>query len=345
MLDLDGLAGAGHLVLAVSGGPDSVALMLLAARQPLAGTRFSVATVDHGLREGSAGEAANVAAWAAALGFAHETLVWAGPKPRTGIQEKARDARYGLLCAHARATGASGIVTAHHAGDQAETILFRLGKGSGIAGLAGMRAKTMRGTIAHWRPLLQVPKTVLSTLCQQAGHGYFDDPSNRNHAFSRPRLRRLAGLLQTEGLDHAGLLRLGQRAARAEDALSEMTARAAREWQAQRAAGVFSAPAAFLATVPAELGMRLVGREIAGVTGLAEPLRLERLERGFGRMTAAIASGSSLATSLGGALLRLDRSGTLHITPEPPRRRGRHTGPPDSVSPLPPHDAEPLTTR
>lgn len=318
------LARHGKLLLAVSGGPDSVALMLLAAAW--AGkheTRLSVATVDHGLREGSATEAEIVGHWANALGFAHSILQWSGDKPASRIQEKARAVRYHLLCEHARQTGATGLVTAHHADDQAETILFRLTKGSGVSGLSGMRAKVRRGGLCHWRPLLDFPKAALVSLCQSEGHRFFDDPSNRNERFARTGLRRLAGLLGAEGLDCEALLRLGRRAARAEDALAAMAVTCAAQWNGVHAPQIFVADGRFLANIPAEIALRLLEAEVLAVTGSQEPLRLERLERALARMLAALAEGAGLATSLGGALIRLHASGQLKITPEPPRRRGR----------------------
>lgn len=317
------LAGKGDVLLAVSGGPDSVALMLLAAAWGAGKARVSVATVDHGLREGSASEAATVGYWASELGLGHSVLKWSGAKPATRIQEAARAARYQLLCEHARHIGATGIVTAHHADDQAETILFRLTKGSGVSGLAGMRALVRRGSICQWRPLLEFPKTELVGLCQSAGHPFFDDPSNRNEKFARTGLRRLARLLEAEGLDREALLRLGRRAGRAEAALAAIAQKYAADWNAERSAGALTADGRLLARIPAEIALRLLEAEVLAVTGSQQPLRLERLERALAKMLAALAEGASLSTSLGGALLRLDRAARLHIMPEPPRRRGR----------------------
>ena len=318
------LNGAGHLVLAVSGGPDSVALMILAAHwSAVSHVLLSVATVDHGLRDSSAAEAQQVGQWAAALELPHTTLNWTGEKPKTGLQEQARDARYRLLTGYAIKIGASGIVTAHHADDQAETILFRLARGSGLAGLAGMQTKSFRDGIDHWRPFLALAKSDLIAICAARDHRWIDDPSNRNEAFARTGLRRLAGLLEQQGLDRSALLRLGQRAARANEALESQTERFARDWPTHRGAGLFEGDATYLGALPAEFALRLLAREIAAVTGSHEPLRLDRLEKAGEGLLSAIAAATNFKTSLGGALLTLDRLGRLHIAPEPPRRRGR----------------------
>ena len=125
--------------LAVSGGPDSLALMLLAAGWAEAhGKQVIVYTVDHGLRPEAPAECEMVEREAARLGLTCRTLAWVGDKPQTGVQAAARLARYRLIGAAMRKDGAEILVTAHHIDDQAETILMRLAHGSGISGLAGM---------------------------------------------------------------------------------------------------------------------------------------------------------------------------------------------------------------
>jgi tRNA(Ile)-lysidine synthase len=135
------LAAEPTLVLAVSGGPDSTALMLLAARwakRRKAAPRLRAVTIDHGLRPEARREAAAVKRLAAELGVTHRTLHWNGPKPTTGLQEKARAARYRLLHAAAQRSKARCVLTAHTLDDQAETVLFRMARGSGPAGLGAM---------------------------------------------------------------------------------------------------------------------------------------------------------------------------------------------------------------
>ncbi|MGH6852947.1 MAG: tRNA lysidine(34) synthetase TilS, partial [Methylocella sp.] len=211
------------IVLGVSGGPDSVALMLLAAEWARGGAArplLHVATVDHGLRKDSRGEAETVARWAAGLALPHAVLVWNGAKPKSRIQERAREARYELLFEYAARIGADHVMTAHHADDQAETILFRLLRGSGVSGLAGMASSSDRNGLILARPLLAHAKADLAALCESRAHPFIDDPSNNDPAYARTRIRRLGRLLAGEGLGRAALLQLGRRAARAEAALA-----------------------------------------------------------------------------------------------------------------------------
>ncbi|HEY8065839.1 MAG TPA: tRNA lysidine(34) synthetase TilS [Methylosinus sp.] len=314
------LAAHDALLLAVSGGPDSVALALLASRWRLAAQkRIEIATVDHGLRAEAAQEAAQVGEWARALGFAHHRLRWEGEKPATRIQERARAARYRLLCGRARDIGATAIVTAHHADDQAETALFRLTRGSGVAGLAAMAIASRVDGLALLRPLLGFRKAALERLCAEAGHPYFRDPSNENPAYARVRLRRLAATLAAEGLDVEALLRLSARAARAEEALAWSAEQAASTLPAERGKKRFRIAAEALRALPRELLLRLLAAEIARI-GRGEP-RLERLERAGERLADALATETRFKTTLGGATVTFERDAVV-VSPEPPRRKG-----------------------
>src|SRR5215469_13187116 len=136
-----GLENLPALILAVSGGPDSTALLVLAARwakRLKRAPKLLAVTIDHGLRPEAAREAAAVKRLARRFGVAHRTLRWRGRKPKTGLQQAARVARYRLLAEVAAGAGYAHILTAHTLDDQAETVLFRLARGSGLMGLAGM---------------------------------------------------------------------------------------------------------------------------------------------------------------------------------------------------------------
>ncbi|ARN81772.1 tRNA lysidine(34) synthetase TilS [Methylocystis bryophila] len=324
------LAEETALLLAVSGGPDSIALMLLAAAWSLrARVRIVVATVDHGLRAASREEALFVGGEAQALGFEHRLLLWAGEKPSTRLQERAREMRYALLadCA-AEIDPRCAIVTAHHADDQAETILFRLCRGSGGAGLAGMsavstllvhsaRSQRASKSVRLLRPLLEAPKAALEAICAEAGRAYVTDPSNLDPRFARGRLRSLAATLAAEGLDRDALLRLGRRAARAEAALRHCAA----EVEAGARIEGDAAPARFKAEAlrgaPDELLMRLIERQVAHF-GLAP--RLDRLERASQRVAGALARREAARMTLAGALIDVDED-FLSFRPAPPRSR------------------------
>src|SRR5215475_6584192 len=214
------------LVIAVSGGPDSVALMWLAARWRRAlarGPKLVAVTIDHGLRPEAAREARDVKALARSLDVEHRIMRWNGAKPKTGVPAAARDERYRLLARAARSAGATHILTAHTRDDQAETLLMRLLRGSGIAGLSAMGRETEREGVTLVRPLLSIPKSRLVATLNKAGIGYANDPTNHDPAFTRPRLRALLPLLAAEGGDARGLARLAARLARANEAVEVLT--------------------------------------------------------------------------------------------------------------------------
>ncbi|PPD41619.1 MAG: tRNA lysidine(34) synthetase TilS [Methylocystis sp.] len=314
------LAPHRSLLLAVSGGPDSVALMLLCAQWRERGAHdMAVATVDHGLRAGSRAEAEGVGRWARALGFEHHLLTWAGGKPDTRIQERAREARYALLAECAAKIGASAIVTAHHADDQAETILFRLTRGSGVAGLAGMAAASRIGTAALLRPLLHLRKTTLIETCEAAKHPYVCDPSNADDAYARARLRKLAPLLEAQGFGTEALLRLGARARRADEALDHCVESARTRALLRGGAGETRFDSAALRDLPLELVQRLLAAEIDRlIPGAA--LRLDRLERASERLAKALRDGATLRITLANLLLEATPA-TVRLSPAPPRRK------------------------
>nr|WP_262028697.1 tRNA lysidine(34) synthetase TilS [Microvirga sp. Mcv34] len=316
---------ASGIVAAVSGGPDSTALMHLLALWRAAGLRppVLVATIDHGLRPDAVEEAAFVASEAGALGLPHRTIAWMGDKPATGIQEAAREARYRLLADHAHAAGASHLVTAHTLDDQAETVMMRLARGSGLSGLAGMRRETERHGLVHVRPLLGWPKARLLDLCRSQGWRFVEDPSNANALYARVRWRGLMPLLAAEGLDATRLARFAERVARAEEAL-DLKAQEALERAGLSGEG---SPLAFdgsiLASEPFEIALRVLEQALIGAGLGLENSRLNRIEAGVERLREALGAGEPLSFTVAGALVRLDRAGRVTIRPEPPRRRGR----------------------
>lgn len=322
------------LVLAVSGGPDSVALMWLAARwrRGLArGPQLTVVTVDHGLRPEAAREAREVRQLAAELGLPHRTLRWRGAKPKTGLPAAAREARYRLLAGAARTAGAGHVLTAHTRDDQAETLLMRLLRGSGLAGLSAMAPLSERDGLILARPLLDVPKSQLIATLRRAGIGFAEDPTNRDTAFTRPRLRALLPLLAAEGGDSRNLARLAARLARANAAV-EVLADGAERFLRLRdrgdapQAGVRSFEAAAFATLPEEVRLRLLLRAVNAL-GHEGPAELGKVEALLSALDHAIAASlrrratgrSVLKQTLAGALISL-AGGRIHIAPAPARR-------------------------
>ncbi|MEW6640767.1 MAG: tRNA lysidine(34) synthetase TilS [Pseudomonadota bacterium] len=319
------LKDAPALVLAVSGGPDSVALMVLAARWRRVlrrGPRLIAVTVDHGLRREAAAEARAVKALAASLAIEHHTLRWRGPKPLAGIPAAARKARYRLLADLARAYGTVHLLTAHTRDDQAETVLMRLARGSGLAGLAAMARISARDGLVLVRPLLDVPKARLVATLKRARIAFATDPSNHDQAFTRPRLRALMPMLAAEGCDARNLARLAMRLARANAAIETVVDAAelalVRIDRTTRrsvldAAGFFAAPE--------EIRLRLLVRAIdrAGDEGPAELAKTEALLRA---LEAAWEKRGRLKQTLAGAVVEV--GGNLSIAPAPPRQSSRN---------------------
>jgi tRNA(Ile)-lysidine synthase len=324
------------IVLAVSGGPDSVALMWLAARWRRAlvrGPSLVAVTVDHGLRAEAAAEAREVKRLARTLDLPHRTLRWRDAKPKTGLPAAAREARYRLLARAAQQSGATHILTAHTSDDQAETLLMRMLRGSGIAGLAAMARLSERDGVLLARPFLNVSKSQLIATLKHAKIDFADDPTNRDHAFTRPRLRTLMPLLAAEGGNARNLARLASRLGRANAAL-EILADGAERYlalrggeaprSAMRGAGF---DAKVFAAMPEEIRVRLLLRAInrVGHEGPAELGKVEALLSAVDRaITDKKAAGRKvrLKQTLAGALVSLtdDR---IRVEPAPPRRRAR----------------------
>jgi len=330
------------IVLAVSGGPDSIALMWLAARwrSTLArGPRLIAVTVDHGLRAEAAAEARDVKRLARTLDLPHRTMRWTGEKPKTGLPAAARTARYRLLAQAARASGATHILTAHTRDDQAETLLMRLLRGSGIGGLAAMARESERDGVLLARPFLHVSKSQLVATLKKAKIGFADDPTNRDTNFTRPRLREIMPVLAAEGGDARNLARLASRLARANQAVEVLVDGAERylalrDREAPRAgfeANAFDASAfdastfdakAF-AAMPEEIRLRLLKRAIDrfGHEGPAELGKVEALLAALDQAGAKKGKERRprLKQTLAGALVSLT-NGRIRVEPAPPRR-------------------------
>ena len=266
------------LAVAVSGGADSMALVLLA--QAWARTRRGrvlALTVDHALRPESRAETRTVARWMKRRGIAHRTLRWRGAKPVSGLQAAARDARYRLLGDACRAEGALHLLLAHTRDDQAETVVLRLAAGSGPHGLAAMPSVLEYAGHRVLRPLLGVPRARLRATLAAHGQAWIEDPSNRDERFARIRVRRA---IASTGRSHAAALasaagELGRFRAGQERRIAGVLARAVQIFPEGHAR---LDPAA-LAAAPAEIGWRALAAVLATVGGLAHAPRGEAVRR------------------------------------------------------------------
>ena len=291
------LARFPRVALAVSGGPDSLALMQLAARlRAELGSSLTVLTVDHGLRATSRDEALMVGRHAAALDLPHAILAWESGEPRSAsLQARARVARYDLMTAYCHAHDIAGLVTAHHLDDQAETFLMRLKRGSGLDGLAAIPEHGVWAGIAVLRPLLDVPKARLIATLQAANMSFASDPSNQDPRFERVRVRGSGNALSLLGLTPEALALSARRLRRARKALEQ----AARSFLAANSetdeAGYALIDSAALASAPQEIALRALAQLIGAVGGGETPLQLAKLES----LLAALAVHPGKAHTLG----------------------------------------------
>ena len=276
--DLDALIEPGERIgIAVSGGPDSLALLMLAAAARPG--EIEAATVDHGLRSGSREEAELVADACERLGVPHAILAieWDLP-PTSALQEQARAVRYGALAQWARTRQLGAVVTAHHLDDQAETLVMRLNRGAGVRGLKGMRRRSSvpgDKDLPLLRPLLGWRRSELERICTDGRVSAATDPSNADERHERVRIRQ--ALREADWLDPEALARSADHLAAADEAL---------EWAAERewseAVDVAEGRIVYRATTaPAEVMRRVVARAIAelGTEGASGELRGRELDR------------------------------------------------------------------
>ncbi|MGB0935221.1 MAG: tRNA lysidine(34) synthetase TilS, partial [Alphaproteobacteria bacterium] len=197
------------IAVAVSGGADSIALLHKLKDQH--NGSLTALTVDHGLRPESRQEAETVAGWMTQLGIPHHILTWTDEKPKSGIQEQAREARYTLMTDWCKAHDIDILALAHHADDQAETFIHRLCRGSGLDGLAAMAPSSYIKGIKIIRPLLSTPKEELISCLRQKGVSWIEDPSNQKEDYTRVRIRKILRELKPEGLTTDRILKLTER--------------------------------------------------------------------------------------------------------------------------------------
>ena len=287
-----------------------MALLRLAAQASACG--LTVLTVDHGLRPGSAAEARKVEHWCRGLGLAHHTLTWAGARPASGLQARARKARYDLMAAWCGANAATALLTAHTCEDQAETVLMRLLRTDSVDSLAGIPQLGQWNGLPLIRPLLSCRRTDLRAYLGALGQDWIEDPSNDDTRFERVRLRRLMPALEETGLTVERLVALAQSCRDVGEAIGAAAGRWCRAHLAQQP-GLCRIPAAEFGRLPLALRVRILGTVIAHYGGSGSPERAE-LER----LAEAVTAGTLSRRTLGGALA-WRRETSIHIGREPAR--------------------------
>lgn len=268
----------GRLGIAVSGGGDSMALLhLMADWARDGGPPIAAVTVDHGLRPAAADEAALVAQVCFGLRVAHDILRWDGQASAGNIMDAARRARLRLIGQWAQAQGIGTVALGHTADDQAETVLMRLGRGSGVDGLSGMALRRRAEGVDWMRPLLSVPRADLRGYLRRQGAPWVEDPTNDDPRRDRSRARQALTLLAPLGIDRGGLTETAARMALARRALEE-TALAGARAAARIEAGDVVFRRDLLLALPMETQLRLLAHALRWLTGADYRPRLSALE-------------------------------------------------------------------
>lgn len=267
--------------------------------------RVVALTVDHGLRSNSTDEARQVGIWLRALGIDHHILTWTASKPATGIQAAARIARHALLLEWCRQAGVVHLLMAHHRDDQIETLLLRIGRGSGLDGLAGMSPVVERRDARILRPLLTVPHARLVALLVAENQPWVDDPSNKDFRYGRARIRNWLAVQPKEDLTATGIAVSAGRLARARRSLEVLTNSHLARWVMLHPAGFAHCERAFL-SAPDEIVIRSLTRVLVTVSGAAYAPRQESVERLLDSMR-----GGGAGWTLGGCQIVVKASGIL----------------------------------
>ena len=287
-----------HLAVAVSGGGDSMGLVILAnrwARQR--GGQVTALTIDHGLRKGAAKEAAKVGKWLAKYSIKHVILRWRGDKPITGIQEAARNARYRLMDQWCQNNHILHLLLAHTLDDQAETLLMRLQRGSGLDGLAAMSVQRELTHCRLLRPILDYSRDTLREFLSYQGQEWLEDPSNNDARFFRTRVRNLLG---KKGLCALELAETAKHYGRARKILEGETDRVLALGGCFFSGGYARMEKSVLENAPKDVALRAVARLIAAVGGLIHLPARAAVERLYHKLL--IGSGKTL--TLGRCQLR-----------------------------------------
>ncbi len=298
-----------RLGVAVSGGSDSLALLILLHEMQLAGgPELFAVTVDHGLRPESAGEAAQVAQICAGLNLTHETLRWTGWDGQGNLPDQARRARYSLMAEWAQAQALDGIALGHTANDQAETFLMRLAREAGVDGLSAMVPVWQMGGTTFHRPLLQAGREALRDVLRQRGLGWVEDPSNEDAGYARVRARHALAALGPLGLTVEGLSSVARHMSDVRHTLYTYVLQAAQELVHLQAGDLLIERAGFDA-LPPEISRRLLQAALKWLSGAGYAPR----GRAMKDLMQAIAAGRDM--TLSGCLV-ISEKGHLRLTRE-----------------------------
>ncbi len=258
-----------------------MALLHMLATHKQAGQTVVALTVDHGLRAAGAAEAQQVADYCQTLGVTHCILRWTGDKPRTGVQNKARNARRQLLLDKCKELNITDLYLAHQADDKIETLLQRIARGSGPAGLAGIKARSVQQGITLHRPLLQMRRAALRAYCIDNAIPFSDDPSNDDPRFERVRWRAMVQQIErTEPGFGAGILRVQKRMQNAAETITHL----AQRWLAEHSSsenGITTLPRQALIQQPHAVIVELLRQLMT--TSTDYKVDLERLEDWVGQ--------------------------------------------------------------
>lgn len=302
------------VTVGVSGGADSLALMLLAdawARRR-GGSAIGL-TIDHGLRPESGREARMVAGRLKQRGIAHHVLRWRGDKPRTGVEAAAREARYDLLTGWCRRRGVLHLLLAHHMEDQAETFLMRLARNSGPDGLAAMAGIVEFPDLRIVRPLLATPRAQLRQFLESAGQEWIEDPSNRDTAHTRVRIRNALPMLEREGLARRDIAAAAAGLGRTRAAMERETARLTAKAIDIYPMGYCRIRPAALHNAAPEFALRALTAAVTCIGGGRYPPRGDRMLR----LHEAVAGGRLVRPRTLGGCLIAPRRGLIYVTREP----------------------------
>lgn len=312
------LAGSGPIALGVSGGSDSAALMYIAACWRTAGAPatppITVLTVDHQLRQASAAEAQTVRQQAHALGLRHETLVWHGNKPQSGVAAGSREARYDLMTRWCVAHDVGRLYVAHTLDDQAETLIMRLARGSGVDGLSAMAPETVLNGVVLARPFLDVSRAQLQNHLSATERSWIDDPTNMDEAFERVRVRKALGVLDGIGVTARQIATSARRLQRARQTLETNTTAAMERHVMVHPAGYCMIAGDLVASETEDIVLRVLNKCLRAVGGLTYPPRQMAVED----LCAHLDVGGRQTHTLAGCLVSVQGQNVL-IAREPGR--------------------------